>query len=160
MAQNISLKKNSVLFWLVALLASGIIAIGSRFIYAPADAAADFGVQTGNSQNLAYLWAKGTRDIVSGLLGFALLACRVSRRVLAVFLAVVALIPLGDSINLYVNIGADNPIALSIHAGTAVFMLILSMFLWKGPREAPRANSSSIEPGGFGIPAKADRFPK
>jgi hypothetical protein len=81
---------------------------------------------------LAYLWAKGTRDIVSGLLGITLLWLRVRHRVLALFIGVVALIPIGDCINVYVSVGASNLSALAIHSGTAVFMLILAVFLWKG----------------------------
>jgi hypothetical protein len=48
---------------------------------------------------LAYLWAEGTRDIASGLFVIALLWLRVSRRVLAAFIGVAALIPIWDVIN-------------------------------------------------------------
>ena len=76
MAQ-IDLKTNSVLFWLAALIAVGIIFIGARFLVSPLPAAAAFGVPVEGTQTLAYLWAKGTRDIVSGLLVIALLWLRV-----------------------------------------------------------------------------------
>ena len=133
MAQ-IDLKTNSVLFWLAALIAVGIIFIGARFLVSPLPAAAAFCVTVEGTQTLAYLWAKGTRDIVSGLLVIALLWLRVGRRVLAGFIAVAALIPLGDFVNVYLNVGANNPMALAIHGGTTVFMWILAAFLWSGSR--------------------------
>jgi hypothetical protein len=134
MAQNAALKKNSPVLWLVALIAVGIIFIGARFLVAPLAAAEGFGVPAEGTRTLAYLWAKGTRDIVSGLLVIALLWLRVGRRVLAAFIGVAALIPFGDFINVYLNVGANNPMALAIHSGTAVFMLILAVFLWTGSR--------------------------
>ena len=134
MAQNRDLKANSILFWLVALIAVGIIFIGARFFVLPLPAAEAFGVPAEGTRTLAYLWAKGTRDIVSGLLVIALLWLRVGRRVLAVFIGVAALIPIGDFINVYLNVGANNPMALAIHGGTAVFMLVLAALLWTGSR--------------------------
>ena len=134
MAQNRDLKANSILFWLVALIAVGIIFIGARFLFLPLPAAEAFGVPAEGTRTLAYLWAKGTRDIVSGLLVIALLWVRVGRRVLAVFIGVAALIPIGDFINVYLNVGANNPMALAIHGGTAVFMLVLAALLWTGSR--------------------------
>lgn len=115
--------------WLVALIAVGIIFIGARFLIAPRAAAEGFGIPADGSQAFAYLWAKGTRDIVSGLLVIALLWLGVGRRVLAAFIGVAALIPIGDFINVYLNLGVRNPMALAIHGGTAIFMLILAAFL-------------------------------
>src|SRR5215471_20277373 len=125
------LTPKAVSFWLVILIAVGIIFIGMRFLVMPLPAAAAFGVPAEGTGTLAYLWAKGTRDIVSGLLVIALLWLPVGRRVLAAFLAVATLIPIGDFINVYLNVGANNPMALAIHSGTALFMLILAAFLWK-----------------------------
>jgi hypothetical protein len=86
---------------MVVLLAIGIIFIGVRFLAAPRTAAAAFGVPAGATPQMAYLWAKGTRDIVSGLLLLGLLGMRVRVS------------------------------ALAIHAGTAAFMLILAALLWR-----------------------------
>jgi hypothetical protein len=128
-----NLTGNSVLFWLVVLSAIGIIFIGARFLAAPLVAAEGFGVPADGTRSFAYLWAKGIRDIVSGLLGIVLLWLGVSRRVLAAFIAVVALIPIGDFINVYLSAGGNNPMALLIHGGTAVFMLALAAFLRRAP---------------------------
>src|SRR5262249_33240800 len=105
MAQNRDLKANSILFWLVALIAVGIIFIGTRFLVLPLPAAEAFGVPAEGTRTLAYLWAKGTRDIVSGLLVIALLWLRVGRRVLAVFIGVAALIPSGTFFKYTLNWG-------------------------------------------------------
>jgi hypothetical protein len=132
--QSTDLKPNSVSFWLIVLIAVGIVYIGARFLVAPLQAAEGFGVPAEGSQTLAYEWAKGTRDIVSGLLLIALLWLRVGRQVVAAFVGVAALIPVGDFINVSLNVGSNNPMALAIHGGTALFMVILAAFSWTGSR--------------------------
>jgi hypothetical protein len=123
------LKANTTLFWLVALIAAGIIFIGIRFIVAPLVGADGFGVPAPENQTFAYLWAKGTRDIVSGLFLIVFLWLKVGRRVLAAYIFVASLIPIGDALNIYANVGANNVSALMIHGGTALFMMILATFL-------------------------------
>jgi len=123
------LRRASLLFWMVVLLAVGIIFIGVRFLAAPITAAAAFGVPADATTQRAYLWAKGTRDIVSGLLLLALLGMRVGPRVIAAFILVAALIAVADFVNVYLNMGYVS--ALAIHAGTAAFMVILAALLWR-----------------------------
>ena len=130
MTRDDYLKANTVLFWLVALIAAGIIFIGVRFIVAPHVGATGFGVPVPENQTLAYLWAKGS-DIVSGLLLVVFLWLKVSRRVLAAFIFVASLIPIGDALNVYASVGTSNLAALIIHGGTALFMIILATFLLK-----------------------------
>ncbi len=120
---------DSVLFWLTALIAAGIIFIGARFIVAPFPAAAAFGVPTGATERFTYLWAKGTRDIVSGLLLGGLLWLKVSLGVLAAFLYIASLIPFGDMFTVYAQMRTKNVAALIIHGGTAVFMCVLASLL-------------------------------
>jgi Domain of unknown function (DUF4267) len=116
----------SVLFWLVALIAAGIIFIGARFIVAPLPAAKGFGVPASKTEQSTYLWTKGTRDIVSGLLVIGLLWLKVSVGVLAAFLFIASLIPFGDLLNVYAHVGTKNVPALAIHGGTAVVMCVLA----------------------------------
>ena len=123
------LRRASLLFWMVVLLAVGIIFIGVRFLAAPLTAAAAFGVPVGAASQMAYPWAKGTRDIVSGLLLLGLLGMRVRPRVISVFILVAALIPVADFVNVYLNMGYVS--ALATHAGTAAFMVILAGLLWR-----------------------------
>jgi hypothetical protein len=126
---EIGLRRASLLFWMVVLLAVGIIFIGIRFLAAPLTAAAAFGVPTGAPPQMAYLWAKGTRDIVSGLLLLVLLGMGVRSRVIAGFILLAALIPVADFVNVYLNMGYVS--ALAIHAGTAAYMVILAALLWR-----------------------------
>jgi hypothetical protein len=77
------LPTKSLLFWLVVLPAVGIIFIGARFIVAPLVGAEGFGVPVNSTDTYAYLWAKGTRDIVSGLFLIVFLWLKVNRRVLS-----------------------------------------------------------------------------
>lgn len=120
------LESHSVLFWLVWIIAVGIIFIGARFLVVPLPASAAFGVPDDGTPTLAYQWAKGTRDIVSGLLVIALVWSGAGRRVLAVFMAVAAVIPFGDLINVYANVGTHNPLALALHGGTTASMRALA----------------------------------
>jgi len=122
------LRRNSALFWLVVLIAVGIIFVGARFLVAPSAGAAGFGVPADGMPTMAYLWAKGVRDIASGLFLFMLLAMNAGRRILAAFILVATLIPAADFVNVTLNAGPSG--ALMIHGGTAVFMLALAAALW------------------------------
>ena len=125
------LRRNSVLFWLVFLIGAGIIFIGMRFLVAPLYGAAAFGVPAEGSPTMAFLWAKGTRDIVSGLVLFVFLGMRVDRRVIAAFIFVASLIPIADFINVFLNMGSHAVTALMTHGGTAVFMIVLAAIIWR-----------------------------
>jgi hypothetical protein len=118
----------SVLFWFVLLIALGIIFIGVRFLFQPLAAATAFGVSARGTPTFAYLWAKGTRDIVSGLLLLAFLWAHAGRRLMAVFVAVAALIALGDFVNVALN--TRHAGALVTHGGTFVGMVIVAAFLY------------------------------
>ena len=127
--RNTHLAPGSLPFWLVLLVAAGIIAIGARFIVSPSRAATDFGSPVGERENIAYLWAKGTRDIVSGLLVLGLLWLRVRPDVMGTFMIVASLIPLGDLLNVYIHGHGRNRGAIWIHGATALFMWLLAACL-------------------------------
>ena len=129
-APEAALNGRSILFWFALLIALGIIFIGARFLFQPLAAATAFGVPARGTTNFAYLWAKGTRDIVSGLLLLAFLWGHAGRRLVAMFLAVAALIPLGDFVNVALNMGTRHAGALVMHGGTALAMVILAAFLF------------------------------
>lgn len=119
----------SILFWLTALIGAGIIFIGARFILAPRSAAAAFGVPASRNEQFTYLWTKGTRDIVSGLLVIGLLSSKVDPSVLGTFLLIASLIPAGDFFNVYAHVKTGNVPALLIHGGTALFMWVLAALI-------------------------------
>ena len=129
-AAETPLSGRSILFWFALLIALGVIFIGARFLFQPLAAATAFGVPARGTPNFAYLWAKGTRDIVSGLLLLAFLWGHAGRRLVAVFLAVAALIPLGDFVNVALNTGTRHAGALVTHGSTFVAMVILAAFLF------------------------------
>jgi hypothetical protein len=129
-APEAPLNGRSVLFWFTLLIALGIIFIGARFLFRPLVAATAFGVPARGTPTFAYLWAKGTRDIVSGLLLLAFLWGHAGRRLVAVFLAVAALIPLGDFVNVALNTGTHHAGALATHGSTCVAMVILAAALF------------------------------
>jgi hypothetical protein len=117
------------LFWLVGLIAIGIIFIGVPFTFAPLPAARDFGVPASQREQFTYLWTKGTSDIVSGLLVIGFLWLRVSSGVLAAFLFIASLIPFGDMLNVYAHVRRRSLPARLIHGGTALFMCVLAALL-------------------------------
>lgn len=123
------IRPGSILFWLVVLIALGIIFIGVRFWVAPVSAAAGFGVPVDQNPNPAFLRAKGTRDVVAGLLFLFCLWRRMGRRLLGGLLCVASLIPIGDMITVYTNIDGSKVTALMVHGGTALFMIVLSGLL-------------------------------
>jgi hypothetical protein len=85
-------------FLLSGLIAVGIIFLGSRFFWDPAAASSAFGIPNSPSPSRGFtVWlaVKGTRDIVSGLFVFLLMA-NGSPRLLGEFMLVASLIAWGD----------------------------------------------------------------
>jgi len=114
----------------VALIGIGLLAIGFSAIAAPETAALMFGVPTQTNEARAYVWATATRDVAIGCWFLALLALRVSRQTLGASLIVVALIPIGDFINVYSNAG-ESTTPLLLHGGSSVVFLALGGWLWR-----------------------------
>src|ERR1700690_4660542 len=86
-------------YLLSGLIPVEILFIGSRFLGAPAAASRDFGIPNSPSPSTgftAWLAVKGTRDIVSGLFVFLLMA-NGSPRLLGEFLLVASLMAMGDA---------------------------------------------------------------
>jgi len=118
-------------FYLSGVIAVGIIFIGCRFLLAPSTAAAAYGVAAGaEPHSRAYLFAKGIRDIASGLF-IAMLMAYGSAHVLGWFMLIATLIPVADAVNVLRH-GGSRTIAFGVHGGTAVVMLIISGLLLIG----------------------------
>jgi len=114
----------------VALIGIGLLTIGALAIAAPETAALMFGVPTQTTEARAYVWATATRDVAIGCWFLVLLALRVSRPALGASLIVMALIPIGDFVNVYSNAG-QSTIALLLHGGSSVLFLTLGVWLWR-----------------------------
>lgn len=116
-------------YTLAGLIAAGIIFIGARFIVAPRVAAAGYGVLPDSEQTSvhAYLRAKGVRDIASGLFVIVLMVGGATH-LLGWLILAAPIIPIADATIVLRNGGAKS-IALGVHGGTAVVMLITSALL-------------------------------
>jgi len=114
----------------VALIGIGLLTIGALAIAAPETAALMFGVPTQTTEARAYVWATATRDVAIGCWFLVLLALRVSRQALGASLIVMALIPIGDFVNVYSNAG-QSTMALLLHGGSSVVFLALGVWLWR-----------------------------
>jgi uncharacterized protein DUF4267 len=118
------LKPSSAMFWVVLVIAVGIMLIGARFVLAPQAMASLYGVPAAGSPT--YVWAIGLRDIVTGFLFLALLWSRANRRLIGTLLYVAAVVPIGDLF--IVSAGAGASSALLLHgAGAAVLLVVATM---------------------------------
>ncbi len=116
---------------LAGLMGAGIIVIGARYLLAPAATAATFGLpDRPEGEVVAWLNVKGVRDIVTGLLGLALLATG-QFHTLGWFLLIAALIPIGDAVIVLRHRGSKN-FAYGMHGGTATAMVVLASLLLLG----------------------------
>jgi Domain of unknown function (DUF4267) len=85
-------------YYLSGVIAVGIIFIGVRFLLAPSLAAAAYGVPAGTGpHSQAYLYAKGIRDIASGLF-IAVLMAYGSAHALGWFMLAATIIPVADAV--------------------------------------------------------------
>ena len=118
---------------LSGLVGAGIVAIGARFLLAPATAAAAYGVpadpETGSAG--AYLAVKGVRDITSGLFVFILIAAR-NPRVLGRLMLAATLIPVADSV-IVIRHHGSKATAYGVHGATAAVMLATAGLLLGAP---------------------------
>ncbi|SCK27871.1 protein of unknown function (DUF4267) [Streptomyces sp. LamerLS-316] len=115
-------------YGLAVVLNLMIIFVGLRFFLQPQAAAAGYGVPAKENGDAAYLTIKGLRDLVSGLIGLALLAFA-DADAAAWFMVVVALTPLGDTVIVLRN-GGTKAVAFGIHAATAAVVLISAALLF------------------------------
>ncbi|MZD06493.1 DUF4267 domain-containing protein [Streptomyces sp. SID5785] len=105
-----------------------VVFIGLRFLFQPRPAAAAYGVPAAENGDAAYLTVKGLRDLVSGLLGLALLAFA-GADAAAWFMLVIALTPLGDTL-IVLRHGGTKAAAFGIHGATAVIVLVSAGLLF------------------------------
>lgn len=110
-------------YWLVVLTALGIIFIGARFLANPGAAAHDFGIDLGET---AYGRVKGIRDVYSGVALLVLAALRLRRAAGWVYASAI-IIPLTDGLVVLHANGPHDIAHLSIHWGTALGMIFISL---------------------------------
>ena len=121
----------SIGFFLSSVIAAGIIFIGGRFLLAPSLAAAGYGVPADTEpQSRAYLFAKGIRDIASGLFAAILIAYG-SAHPLGWFMLAATIIPISDAAIVLHHRGS-RAVTFGVHGSTAAAMLIISGLLLFG----------------------------
>jgi hypothetical protein len=120
---------------LSGLIAIGIIFIGLRFLWAPATASAAFGIPNSPSPSTGFtgwLATKGTRDIVSGLFIFLLMASG-PPRLLGEFMLVASLIAFGDMVTV-LRAGGSRTAAFGIHGLTGLVIVAAGASLIGGAK--------------------------
>src|SRR5262245_7251458 len=115
----------SVSFWMVMLIALGIIFIGARFIIDPNLGAVGFGIPFSHRGDVPFGRVKGIRDIFSGLVLLPLLIQRMRRATAWVFTAAI-IIPATDCLIILNTNGPADIGHMLIHGLTAVYMAITS----------------------------------
>ena len=120
---------------LSALIAVGILFLGSRFWWGPAAASASFGIANSPPPSTgltAWLSVKGTRDIAAGLFVFLLMA-NGSPQLLGEFMLVASLIAFSDMATV-LRSGGSRGAALGIHGFTGMVIVATGMCLIFGAR--------------------------
>ena len=119
----------TILLSVAALLAAGIIIIGSLYIASPEKMTGNFGLKlpSPDAATRAWLRLKGIRDIVSGLLVLALMLTTDARTV-GIALLVESLTAFGDMSNV-LGSGGSKQAAFSIHGVTFAVMVVAGLFL-------------------------------
>jgi Domain of unknown function (DUF4267) len=120
------LKRYSLLFWCTLVVPAAIIAVGINFILNPVGASTGYGIPIHDPAAFPFMWIKGIRDVVTGVIVLMFLF-RGDRRTTATIFALATLIPLGDGVVILRHLGFAPPIF--IHWGTALYMMIVSAFL-------------------------------
>lgn len=114
---------------IAALLAIGIILIGSLYIASPEKMTGNFGLKlpSPDTDTRAWLRLKGIRDIVSGLV-VLILMLTTNPRTVGIALLVESLTAFGDMSNV-LGSGGSRQAAFSIHGVTFAVMIVVGLLL-------------------------------
>ncbi|WP_161597176.1 DUF4267 domain-containing protein [Dyadobacter flavalbus] len=120
------------------LIGLGMLFIGTRFLLAPEQGEAGFGLDY-NQPNYAFHTIKGIRDLFSGLI-IVLFAWHHYRRPLFLTLLAGSIIPFADMLTVWHTPGS-NLWAMLIHGGTVLMLWILCYFLGQSAPETKTGTS-------------------
>src|SRR4029079_4043844 len=95
------MSKNSISFIVGTVIGLSMISVGVTSFVAPGFASVIFGVAAADHSARVYVYATGMRDIVIGFWIVAVLGA--GSRVFGVSLMILALIPIGDAVIVWVN---------------------------------------------------------
>ncbi|WP_433728115.1 DUF4267 domain-containing protein [Nocardia sp. CA-129566] len=113
--------------------AAFIMAVGCGYLLAPDSMAPNFGLPDWpRGEATGFLNIKGVRDIVTGLIVFALIAAR-QRRAAGIALVTIALMPTGDMLTILLRHGSTAT-AIGVHGLTAAFVCATAALLLRGEK--------------------------
>ena len=120
---------NAIPLIMAALVAVGIIVIGSFYLLSPERISGTFGLKppATDVDTRAWLRPKGIRDVASGLVVLAMMLTADSRLV-GIALLAFAIIPLGD-MSIILGAGGSRSRAFSMHGLTGAVMLVVGLVL-------------------------------
>lgn len=120
----------SILYWLCAALALGILFFGLLALIAPRFGSAIFGMPVAAADALSWVRLAAVRDIALGLFLIAVLALKQDRTAgILILLAIV--VPVTDATTVFLRNGPDYHIL--IHSASILFMLFLGARLLRCP---------------------------
>src|SRR5215831_5417694 len=121
--------QNAISLILAALLALGIIVIGSFYLVSSEQISGTFGLNppAPDADTRAWLRPKGIRDVVAGLVVLAMMLTADTRSV-GIVLLVEAIIPFGD-MSIVLRSGGSKARAFSVHGVTCAVMLVVGFLL-------------------------------
>ena len=114
---------------MAALIAVGIIVIGSFYLLASERISRSFGLKppASDADTRAWLRPKGIRDVSAGLVVLAMMLTA-DWRLVGIVLLVEAIIPFGD-MSIILGWGGSKSRALSVHGVTCAVMVVVGLFL-------------------------------
>ena len=120
---------NAMPLSLTALIAVGVIIIGSFYVVSPERISGSFGLKppASDADTRAWLRLKGIRDAVSGLVVLTMMLTA-DRQSVGIALLAEAIIPLGD-MSIILGSGGSKSRAFSIHGVTCAVMLVVGPLL-------------------------------
>src|SRR5260221_12258926 len=120
---------NAIPLSLAALIAVGVIVIGSFYLVSPERISGSFGLKppASDADTRAWLRLKGIRDLVAGLVVLTMMLTADMRSV-GIAVLVLAIIPLGD-MSIILGSGGSKSRAFSIHGVTCAVMLVVGLLL-------------------------------
>lgn len=119
-------------YGVATLAAAGIIGIGTMYLFRPRVMTSNFGLPLpeAGANTTWWLRLKGSRDIVSGLIVFALMTWG-TPFLLGVVLLIDAITPVSDMTTILAAKGSTGT-ALGVHGLTAALMIAAAIFLIVG----------------------------
>jgi hypothetical protein len=85
-----------------------------------------FGIAATDDSARVYVYATGMRDIVIG--GWLVAVLGAGPRMFGASLLLLALVPIGDAINVWMNATAPSAIALAVHISSAIVFLVFGFW--------------------------------